>query len=836
MSNSKAACPRAGQPVSWSKYGLLLLGALVSLSPAAAIPSSPDVTAGEVTILRDAWGVPHVYGGTSAAVFYGAGYALARDRLAQMELSRWFSEGRAAELLGPSYLEQDRATHLNAYSDAELMEMFRALSPEHQQMMRAYVDGVNAYIDAVNADPATQLPYEFKEWGIALRHWELLDYVRINTFAGRSSDQLTNLAFYNSLLTRYSPAQAQAVFNDVLPLQDPSAVPAIPASEKVTSPQPRSPRTAAELAVAGQQFNLLAPQPAAGKPPEGHSRCLMVGPKRSATGHVLMMQATSDGPDIHLSGAGFDTAGFTGFGINVLGPPVMGRGPHHGWLLTDAQVPQSDVFAEKLNPANRYQYWYRGAWHDMQRRTDSIKVKGGQPVEMEVATTLHGPVIAWNMQANTAFARRDAVQPREALNTWELYVEAGRVQSIGAFENLMARANFPFGVCYGDEQGNIAFWQVGKYPVRATGVDPRLPTPGTGEYEWQGFVPFKQLPKVRNPAQGYFHTWNGKITADATYGAAARYGETFRTYTGLRELQADGAITPEKLKEINRKIRNAIGAVDLTATSPEFFMPALRAAAVGADARIQQAVRLMGSWNGLYEDLDGDGRYDNAGLVLFRTWLGVAGETLLGESLGDWWHRIDDAKYIKYRTQLLLRILQGSRASAPTQHDFFKGRPPQEVIRETLARTIEILQREFNTADLAQWHQPIYWKYYDPTLKARNPDKPELNSAREEVVTRTAVKLGLSPALVPANGGEGWTAIFELAPQSRVLYDVTEQGGQDLFIDQQGHGNPHLGDQVELHLHNRFKALQMDREAIAVTAESVVTLHVPASVEHSGSK
>ena len=117
-------------------------------------------------------------------------------------------------------------------------------------------------------------------------------------------------------------------------------------------------------------------------------------------------------------------------------------------------------------------------------------------------------------------------------------------------------------------------------------------------------------------------------------------------------------------------------------------------------------MRPMLSFNGLYEDLDRDGRYDNPGLTIFRQWLQVAPKVIFGPDNGDWWSKIDAGRYLKYQTSLLLRALQGNEAGLPLQFDFFAGRARDAFIVQTIRDTIDELKPQFAGRDMADWRLP----------------------------------------------------------------------------------------------------------------------------------
>jgi acyl-homoserine lactone acylase PvdQ len=501
--------------------------------------------------------------------------------------------------------------------------------------------------------------------------------------------------------------------------------------------------------------------------------------------------------------------------------PVMGRSLEHGWLLTSGVAETTDTYEERLSPTDRYQYWFGGAWRRMDHRVETIKVKGQPDVHFDVAGTVHGPVVQWDTAGNIAYTERYAERGHE-LDNWVGGVEMARAKTLDDFQrNGVARMAWDLGICYGNEAGHIGFWEAGLLPRRSPGVDTRLPIPGTGEYEWNGFLSFAEQPHVIDPKQGYFYAWNSKPTVWSREGGDARIGRAFRTWSGTELVENSTHITLADMRQINWKINTAIGGIDRTATSPAFFAPFLQHAAQGADPEVHEAAQLMIAFNGYYQDLDKDGFYDSPGLPLFREWLKVAPTLIFGPSIDNWWSKVDEKGYLRYQTSLLLRALQGSRAGLPLKYDFWHGRDHDAVIRDAIRISIDHLKTRF-TGNMRDWRLPIYWKYLDPRKKT--PDKPEMPDDDASGPRMSAV-LGLAPVAVHHTGGDEWTGLMELSPnEPPALYSVIEAGGQDLFIDTSGHGNKHLTDQTNLHAESGFKTIEMSLPLIKASAESVQTL------------
>lgn len=806
-----------------SRNAMLLFVALLPTVSAAQTKHSDETLTHQVTIYRDAKGVPHVFAESSAQVMYGAGYALAQDRLAAMELARRGATGRRAEILGEAAIASDNTGRDRQLPDAELMRMYDAVSAEHQAILRAFVDGINLAVAEIDADPESKTPMEFIRWGIKPTPWTLLDYLAYiaSVPSGRDSPEIENLQFLNAMTSRYGEKVGRAIFDDVVPLNDPDSPTTIANGEDLAPPHTIP--TPTYLTLQGSKVDLQAMRQLKTRAielPKEASRCMVIGPEKSASGHVLMLQATADGPEVHLHGGGFDT---TGFAFNGWGPPFMGRGVQHGWLMTSGVAQANTMFAEQLNPSNRYQYWFKGAWKDMEHRTEIILVKGAPSVTYEVARTVHGPVVSWDIDNDVAYSHRFGIRGKE-LDTWIGILEMGRAKSLADFEeNGVNRIGWNVGVCYGGEDGQIAFWEAGNIPKLAPGVDSRLPTPGTGEYEWTGFLTPKERPHVLNPSQGYIHTWNSKAANWMPEGGDARIGATFRTWLGNQLAASNDSITLLDMREFNRKIFNGMGAIDRTQTTPAFFAPYFRAAVEQSDdPQVRQAAELMLSFNGLYEDSNMDHRYDNPGLTLFRAWLTTAPAMIFEDELGDWWSEVDKDRYLRYQTSLLLRVFQGDEAGAPLNLDYFNGKDRNAVMIATIKATAQQLETQYPGKAMAEWRMPVFWKYYDPSLKT--PERPSMSEDGKDDPARLSALLRLGPVMAPHNGGEGWVGLMELNPDHPSIYSVVNAGGQSQFINPKGEGNPHLTDQTMMHETNELKKIVMSPDEVRATAASIKVL------------
>ena len=781
----------------------------------------------DVTVYRDKWGVPHIFSDSAPGLFYGSSYALAQDRLADFELAKRQALGQMAEIVGPSAIETDIMVRTLLPSDQELEDQFRELDPEYQRLMTSSYLGLRDYFREVRQNPEL-LPYEFKEWGIEPTEPTLWEYLKVKVSGSRffgavGGSELTNLAFLADMSEKYGPQKAKLIFDDVLPLQDPDAVPFIPGADKSMVPviDLSSQNRQASLPIGSAETSEFLPER------RGASRALLIGAKKSESGNPMILQATADGPDIHISGAGFDAAGYVG---GWSAPVVQGRTPTFAWSVTTGEADMVDIFAEELNPENPRQYRYKGEWRDMSVRTDTIQVRGAEPVIFEIETTVHGPVIHREDEANTAFTMLNGLAGKD-LQGFLGFIEMNRAKSLEDYKRASAMMVTNYNVNYAGLDGHIATTHTGHLPVRAEGVDPRLPTPGTGEYDWQGHV--QDSPFAIDPEQGYIHVWNNKATDETTYGDTSRYGKTFRTWLGRSLAESHSKVSRDDLHEFHRLIGRSFGADDLTVTNPRYFTPYLAEAASGAP-ELMSLVEAIHSWNAIYEDKDDDGFYDNPGLPAYRAWIDIAQKAIIGDDIGDWWHKIDDDKYVKYRTDVLLRAIEGDDAGLPMSHDWFNGRDKDLVLRQTLRATLNTLIADYGSANVEAWQQPVFYTYLNPEAASKNPDKP----GRVEIVdgqwtgpSLAAPKLGLQPAFILDNGSENWNMLVELDESDPTLYDATEQGGQNLFIGTDGKGNPNIADQIDLHINFEFKDVSLDRDRIVKEAVSSFQLKLPEELQ-----
>ncbi|EKF7016007.1 penicillin acylase family protein [Escherichia coli] len=516
-----------------------------------SLPALAEQSSSEIKIVRDEYGMPHIYANDTWHLFYGYGYVVAQDRLFQMEMARRSTQGTVAEVLGKDFVKFDKDIRRNYWPDA-IRAQIAALSPEDMSILQGYADGMNAWIDKVNTNPETLLPKQFNTFGFTPKRWEPFDVAMIfvGTMANRFSDstsEIDNLALLTALKDKYGVSQGMAVFNQLKWLVNPSAPTTIAVQEssyplkfnqqnsqtaallpRYDLPAPMLDRPAkgadgALLALtAGKNRETIAAQFAqgganglAGYPTT--SNMWVIGKSKAQDAKAIMVNGPQFGwyapaytYGIGLHGAGYDVTGNTPFAYPGL---VFGHNGVISWGSTAGFGDDVDIFAERLSAEKPGYYLHNGKWVKMLSREETITVKNGQAETFTVWRTVHGNILQTDQTTQTAYAKSRAWDGKEvaSLLAWTHQMKAKNWQE---WTQQAAKQALTINWYYADVNGNIGYVHTGAYPDRQSGHDPRLPVPGTGKWDWKGLLPFEMNPKVYNPLSGYIANWNNSPQKD----------------------------------------------------------------------------------------------------------------------------------------------------------------------------------------------------------------------------------------------------------------------------------------------------------------------------------
>ncbi len=531
---------------------------------------------------------------------------------------------------------------------AELPEAYRGTTEGAQVIAdgQAYIDGINSYIQAALGNP-NLMPAEYPALQLAPLPWKPTDIVAVATivqaiFATGGGNEVESSLLLSSLEQRFGQAKGRAIWSDLrsqndseapttlstpFPYEltgkvDPNAV-AWPTQEPKTNfcnggGIPNTSTSTGMVSAGGASIDLgfLLHK-------HGASNALVIGAAKTASHHPIAVfgpQVSYFAPEIlheeDLHGPGIDARGasFPGTDIYV----ELGRGVDYAWSATSAGSDIVDERVEQLcnldgSPATLQStaYVYNGVCRPMYERTDVEVAKptaaapGGGVVTIQIERTVHGPVVGRTMALDPANPSRqipvaisyqrstwfDELGSAAAFMNWN---DPGRVRGPRDFIRAGAKESGTFNWFYVDAS-NIAYFSSGKLPLRAAGVDPSLPSWGTGRFEWTGFAPSSVHPQAINPAQGWMTNWNNKpapqfSAADDNFA----YGPIYRVQSlsdRVRAALARGAVQPA---DIVNAMEDA-GSVDLDGSQLVAPMAAVLAG-YPLTSQQQRALSILDAW------------------------------------------------------------------------------------------------------------------------------------------------------------------------------------------------------------------------------------------------
>jgi penicillin amidase len=456
---------------------------------------------GNAKLWRDKWGIPHIHATNSWDVFVVLGFAHSQDRLWQMDMQRRRAVGRWAEWAGPSAVEQDRlARRMGGRQAAE--RDYAALGTEAREMLDAYAIGVNAFIDK------NLLPKEYGFLGEKPEAWEPWNSIAVMRQIGFLMGSVWLKLFRAAALPAIGGEGISKLRYDDGGV-DFLCIP--PGAERK--------RADADLLALKPSIDALLGQHAPDLMGGGSNNWVLSG-DQTATGRPILMgdphrelEVPTMYTQAHIACDQFDAIGLTVPGVP--GFPHVAHNDRVAWCVTHAFMDIHDLFIEKFCNDGE-EALFKDRWEKTVRRTEIIKVREGADAEVEVIETRHGPVIAGDPKQGTALAIR-SVQFAQADVSFDCLPKMLRAKSVRElYDSVTEWGLIDHNLVAADIDGHIGHRVRAKVPVR-----PRengwLPVPGwTGEHEWRGFVPPKQMPECIDPPGGRIVTANNRIVEDGT--------------------------------------------------------------------------------------------------------------------------------------------------------------------------------------------------------------------------------------------------------------------------------------------------------------------------------
>jgi len=548
-----------------------------------------------VTVRRDAHGVPHIEAASLDDLLLAQGYVTAQDRLWQMDMLRRNAAGEFAEILGVSGVEHDKAQRVLQFRNVA-QRIYSSFPDADRHRYEQYAVGVNLFIQ----QNQEHLPAEFRFLHYRPRPWSGVDSVLI----GLNMVQILD-THWDTKLSRERIANHlhdPKLEADLYPVGSWRDQPPTAAVADMTQPHP-APITDDET----DQTQLAVPQggedtmrlrelqglPTCDGCAAGSNNWVIAG-KHTASGKPLLSNDMHLGlsvPNVwfmaDLKAPGLHSAGVTLPGVPLV---IAGHNEHVAWGFTALYADVQDLYVEKLDGKGNY-VGPHGDWLPLAHSPETIKVRFGKEIKLDVQLTAHGPLL------NPIFAK----ETRPIALHWTLYdpalaaiplYEMNTAPDWQHFSNALSAWCFPTqNVVYADDAGHIAYHAVGKVPLRPTGL---VGVPIQDErHEWQGYIPFDELPYSVDPASGLLATANARVTPnDTKFPLTLEWPDPYRAERVYMDLRGRDKLTREDMLGVQTDIYSAVDqelahrfayAIDRTA---------------GADARLKQAADLLRSWDG----------------------------------------------------------------------------------------------------------------------------------------------------------------------------------------------------------------------------------------------
>jgi penicillin amidase len=590
---------------------LLLAAGLVAFLLWGSLPETggqiqvhgPDA---RVEIVRDRWGIPHIRAESVPEAYFGLGFVHAQDRLWQMELRRRAGQGRLAEVVGSAALPFDRLMRtLGLYQRA--VDSVVQLAPDDRRNLEAYAAGVNAFL---NARPGP-LPPEFQLLWHSPEPWQIADSLVFTRLMSLDLGLNWRRELLRARLARKLTAEQVA-----------DLFPAPPADTPVTIRQLRAALGELDLE---RLVEVLPPEP----PPGLGSNIWAVSGSRTRSGAPLLANDPHLGLDLpgvwYL--ASLEAPGLAVVGGTMPSMPIVvaGRNRSFGWGLTNTGPDTQDLFIERVDPDDAARYVTPTGSEPFTLRPETIRVRGGEDVRLNVRETRHGPVVSDLYADGSSLGGQGTVLALAwtALDSGDVTLAAGFGLARAATENDVEATLRAFGspqqnVVWANRDGRIGLLAPGHLPIRRSG-DGLLPVPGwDGQHDWIGRVPYEGLPRTIDPGSGQIVNANNRLADESYPYLITSEWEPDRRARRIEVLLGNqNDLTVQDFAAMQR---------DLRSTLADQFLPYLLDDAVGLDRRdLLDALR---AWD---RRMPGD----RPEPLAFSAWYAELGRAIYADELGE---------------------------------------------------------------------------------------------------------------------------------------------------------------------------------------------------------
>ncbi|MBS1788941.1 MAG: penicillin acylase family protein [Acidobacteria bacterium] len=737
-----------------------------------------------VRVLRDEWGIAHIYAESQDDLFFAQGFVAAQDRLWQLDLWRRQGEGKLAEILGPSAIERDKFARLVRYR-GDMKTEYESYAPDAKQIIEAFVRGVNAQIALVKA--SSKLPIEFQLAGYEPEAWT--PEVCLTRMAGYVMTRNASTEIQRAVFAR----QHGTEFVDEWVETDPKRKLEIPEGLDLAGIDSR---ILAGATAAGAAVN-FAPNPNSN---DGSNNWVIDG-TISATGKPLLandphrqIALPSLRYMVHLVAPGWNVIGAGEPGLPGV---AAGHNERIGFGFTIVGIDQQDLYVEEVNPSNPNEYRWQGKWQPLRVEREQLKVKGeAKPREIELKFTTHGPVVYEDKERHRVYALK-WVGSEPGTAGYLASLSLNRAKNWPEFLKALERWKVPSeNLVYADVDGNIGWVAAGMTPIRK-GWSGLMPVPGNGKYEWQGFLSLKDLPQSYNPAKHFIATANHNILPP---GYTRELGYEWSNPLRFRRIDEvlrsnNGKFSVEDFERLQHDDTSLL-ARELTAMLKE---------AKGAPSELQPFVEMLTQWNCRLNK-------DSAAAALYESWLPKLAPAIFRSQVPDSaWRTIG-------RTVQPSKTMAALRTASPQWFGKDAVANRNALLWKTLAEAVADAKKQFGN-DPAKWRWGSL--HVAPFVHPLSTDAErktffDLPSAERGGDANTVFATGGGPGFRQSHGAS-FREILDVADWDRsVGTNVPGQSAQP--------GSKHYGDLLPLWAEGKYFPLLYSKAKVEAMAQNRLTL------------
>lgn len=744
----------------------------------------------ETSIYYDDYGVPHIYGQNAKDTYMALGYVHAQDRLFQMEMTRRVGTGTLAELLGEDLVDVDkffRTLGLPKHAEWSTEEWNKAGNSEWKTATEAYIKGVNHFIQN------GKLPIEYTLLGSKPREFTVND---IHAITGYMSFTFA-MAMKTDPLVTHMARKLGPEYMEVL------SVHTLPEHHLIPNNYPERDEYSGEMLANNNLSALLEKLPV---PLLEGSNGWVISGSRTASGEVLFCNDTHIGfsqPSVWYE-SHIEYPGFSYYGNYISGIPFgfVGHNSHHAIGLTMFENDDQDFYEEKLNPNNPNETIYGDEFRPLKTRTESINVKGEDPVTIEIKESVHGPIM------NEVIPEIGKLTDNPVASWWvytleptralEATYKMARAKSLQETENAVRLIHAPgLNVMYGDKDGNIAWWAAAKLPLRPDHINSKIFSDGSNPADdITQWIPFEENPMSINPPSGFVASSNNQpdtlsngIFYPGYYYPGERWNRIAKTVTSRNDWTKDNIKTLQ-LESINEV--QPVNVKSMLAASDRSVFDGL-----------ESALSALESWEG-YHDLDA------IAPTIYYKWLYHTMHGMMADEL--------EEDYFNNFIKSFLYIRSASKLMQTEDSPWWDNvNTPQkesrkEIIQAALETTLSELQTQLgNNPEKWQWEKVVVLEHPHP-LGAKKPLDKIFNvkapavAANEESVNKMAFTIN-PDGIYKVNSG----------PALRVIIDFANVSAGESILPTGQSGNlfsPHYSDQAEMYAHGVYRPMLMEETVI----------------------